>query len=307
MRSFILTRTLLAAPTILGVVTLVFFLIHMVPGDPVVLMLGDYATKQDITQMRRELNLDRPLAEQYGLYIENLVHGDLGTSVYYKKPVLKIVMERFTYTLALTVFAMLVSLLVSVPLGVISAYKQDTWFDRLTAGTSVLGLSLPNFWIGIILILIFAVKLNLLPVAGAHSASSIILPGLTLATGMSAITIRMIRANMITAIRHESFTANLARGIDVNRALFVHALKATLIPVITLVGMQFGLLLSGAIITETVFSWPGMGRLLVDSVMTRDYPLLSGTVLVIALIYVAVNLVTDILYYAVEPRMRKTS
>lgn len=306
MRRFILIRTLLAVPTVLGVVTLVFFLIHMVPGDPVVLMLGDYATKQEVVQMRHELNLDRPLAAQYGLYVDGLVHGDLGTSVYYKRPVVRIVMERFVYTLALTLFAMLLSLFISIPLGVISAYKQGSWLDKLIANTSILGLSLPNFWIGIILILIFAVKLNVLPVAGAHSVSSILLPGLTLAIGMSAVTIRMIRANMITAIRNENFTAALARGIDVNRVLFVHAFKATLIPVVTLVGMQFGLLLSGAIVTETVFSWPGMGRLLVESVMTRDYPLLSGTVLVIALMYVAVNLVTDVLYYAVEPRMRRS-
>ncbi len=306
MRRFILNRTLLAVPTILGVVTLVFFLIHMVPGDPVALMLGDYATKQEITQMRHELNLDKPITDQYLLYMDNLFHGSIGMSLYYQKPVLTIVLHRFVYTFVLALFAMILALLIAIPLGVWSAYKQGTWVDKIIAGISILGISLPNFWIAVILILIFSIKLNLLPVAGAQSPFSILLPGLTLAIGMSAITIRMIRANMITALRHESFTANLAKGISMRRTLFVHALKATLIPVITLVGMQFGLLLSGAIITETVFSWPGMGRLLVESVMTRDYPLLSGTVLVIALVYVTVNLITDVLYYVVEPRMRKT-
>ncbi len=307
MRSFILKRLLLAVPTILGVVTLVFFLIHIVPGDPVTLMLGDYATKGEIMQMRHELHLDKPLAEQYVLYLDNLLHGNMGTSLYYKKPVLAIVLQRFGYTALLALFAMVLALLISIPLGVWSAYRQGAWVDKIIAGASILGVSLPNFWIAIILILIFSLKLNLLPVAGAQSPLSIILPGVTLAIGMSAITIRMVRANMITALQHESFTASLAKGISIRRTLFVHALKATLIPVITLVGMQFGLLLSGAIITETVFSWPGMGRLLVDSVMTRDYPLLSGTVLVIALIYVMVNLITDTLYFVVEPRMRKTS
>ena len=298
---------LLAVPTILGVVTLVFFLIHIVPGDPVVQMLGDYATKQEIIQMRHALHLDRPISVQYLQYLDNLFHGSIGTSLYYKKPVLDIVMHRFAYTAVLAVFAMVLALLISIPLGVWSAYKEGSWVDRIIGSVSVLGISLPNFWIAIMLILLFSLKLRILPVAGAHSPISIVLPGLTLAIGMSAITIRMIRANMITALKQESFTAHLAQGLSVRRTLFVHAFRATLIPVITLVGMQFGLLLSGAIVTETVFSWPGMGRLLVDSVMTRDYPLLSGTVLVTALVYVTVNLITDVLYYVVEPRMRKSS
>lgn len=305
MRRFIFIRTLLAVPTILGVVTLVFFFIHMVPGDPAVLMLGDYATAREVQSMRRQLNLDKPLLKQYEMYMDNLVHGNLGTSVYYKKPASGIVMERFKYTFVLALFAMLLSLLISIPLGTASAYRQGLWLDRLIAGTSILGISLPNFWIGIILIMIFAVKLNVLPVAGAWSAPSIILPGLTLATGMSAITIRMIRANMITAIKHESFTMNLSKGLSTGRVLFMHSLKATLIPVITLIGMQFGLLLSGAIVTETVFSWPGIGKLLVESVMARDYPLLSAAVLTTASVYVFINLATDIIYYLVEPRMRK--
>jgi peptide/nickel transport system permease protein len=270
-----------------------------------VLMLGDYATAREVQSMRRQLNLDKPLLKQYQIYIDDLLHGNLGTSVYYKKPASGIVMERFKYTFVLAMFAMLISLLISIPLGAVSAYKQDSWLDRVITGTSILGISLPNFWIGIILIMVFAVKLNVLPVAGAGSASSIILPGLTLALGMSAITIRMVRANMITAIKHESFTMNLSKGLSTGRVLFLHSLKATLIPVITLIGMQFGLLLSGAIVTETVFSWPGIGRLLIDSVMTRDYPLLSAAVLVIASVYVLVNLATDIIYYMVEPRMRK--
>lgn len=292
-------------PTILGVVTLVFFFIHMVPGDPVVLMLGDYATKQEVQSMRHRLNLDRPLLSQYGMYLDDLIHGDLGTSIYYKRPAAGIVLRRFGYTAVLALFAMLLSLLISTPLGIIAAFRQDSWLDKAIGGASVVGLSLPNFLIGIVLILMFSVKLDLLPVAGAQSLSSLVLPGLTLAIGMSAMTIRMVRANMIAAIRHESFTAGLARGLGTGRALFFHALKAALIPVITLIGMQFGLLLSGAIVTETVFSWPGIGKLLVDSVTTRDYPLLSAAVLVIASVYVVVNLVTDIAYYLVEPRMRR--
>ncbi len=305
MKRFVLSRLLFAVPTILGVVTLVFFLIHIVPGDPVALMLGDYATKEEIADMRAALNLDKPLGEQYLLYLDNLVHGNIGTSFYYKEPVLPIVMHRFLHTFMLAAFAMVLSLLLSTALGVLSAYREGSRLDGLIMGTSILGISLPNFWIGIVLIMVFAVKLNVLPVAGAQSPLSIILPGVTLAVGMSAITIRMVRANMITAIKNDSFRVTLARGVSMNRALFVHALKATLIPVITLIGMQFGLLLSGAIVTETVFSWPGIGRLLIRSVMTRDYPLLSGTVLVIALVYVVVNLVTDVLYYVVDPRIRK--
>lgn len=305
MKRFILNRLLLVIPTVIGVVTLVFFLIHIVPGDPVMLILGDYATKEEITSMRKELNLDKPITKQYIDYIDNLIHGNLGTSIYYKEPVLTIVLHRFVYTLILALFAMILSLCISLLLGILSAYKKGTWIDKVISGISILGISLPNFWIAILLILVFSVKLNLLPVAGAQSPLSVILPGITLAIGMSAVTIRMIRANMIKAIDHESFTANLAKGISLQRTLFIHSLKATLIPVITLIGMQFGLLLSGAIVTETVFSWPGIGRLLVDSIMTRDYPLLSGTVFIIALIYVLVNLITDVLYYLVEPRMRQ--
>ncbi|MGB9735585.1 MAG: ABC transporter permease [bacterium] len=305
MKRFVLNRLLLFIPTVVGVITLVFFLIHLVPGDPVVLMLGDYATEEEILNMRRELHLDKPITEQYVIYLDDLMHGNLGTSIYYKEPVSRIVIHRFAYTFILAIFAMILSLFISIPLGVLSAYKNGTWVDRVISGISILGISLPNFWIAILLILLFSIKLNLLPVAGVQSPLSIILPGLTLAMGMSAITIRMVRANMITAINRESFIANLAKGISLRRTLFLHALKSTLVPVITLIGMQFGLLLSGAIVTETVFSWPGIGRLLVDSVMTRDYPLLSGAVLVIAFVYVFVNLVTDIVYYMVEPRMRQ--
>ncbi|MGC8900956.1 MAG: ABC transporter permease [bacterium] len=305
MKRFVLNRLLLFIPTVVGVITLVFFLIHLVPGDPVVLMLGDYATEEEILNMRRELHLDKPITEQYVIYLDDLMHGNLGTSIYYKEPVSRIVIHRFAYTFILAIFAMILSLFISIPLGVLSAYKNGTWVDRVISGISILGISLPNFWIAILLILLFSIKLNLLPVAGVQSPLSIILPGFTLAMGMSAITIRMVRANMITAINRESFIANLAKGISLRRTLFLHALKSTLVPVITLIGMQFGLLLSGAIVTETVFSWPGIGRLLVDSVMTRDYPLLSGAVLVIAFVYVFVNLVTDIVYYMVEPRMRQ--
>ncbi|MCL4479496.1 MAG: ABC transporter permease [Deltaproteobacteria bacterium] len=303
MYRFILLRLLLFIPTVLGVVTFTFLLIHLVPGDPVVLMLGDYATKQEIEQTRSSLNLDKPISTQYVLFLDDLLHGNLGTSIYYKKPVAGLVFERFKYTFVLAVFAMLLSLIISIPLGLISGYEHDKWLDKFVSGVSILGISLPNFWIGIMLIMLFAIKLNILPVAGADSVSSIILPGLTLAIGMSAITIRMIRANAIKAINQDNFAMNLAKGISVKRNLFIHTLKATLVPVITLIGMQFGLLLSGAIVTETVFSWPGMGRLLVDSVMTRDYPLLSGDVLVVAFVYVTINLITDIIYYIADPRM----
>jgi peptide/nickel transport system permease protein len=289
---------------VLGVVTIVFLLIHLIPGDPVEIMLGESAVAAQKEELRRELKLDRPVAAQYAEYLRGLATGDLGVSFRSREPVAREILSRFPSTLLLAAASLLVAVLIAVPLGVLSAMRQHSFLDNLSAFIAMLGLSMPNFWLGPLLILVFSIRLGLFPVAGSGTAMHLVLPALTMGMGMAAILMRMMRSSLLEEIRQEYVRAASAKGLSRRAAILRHALRNSMIPVLTVLGLQFGALLSGSIITETIFSWPGIGRLTVQAIDARDYPLVQGCVLFIALCTVAVNLATDLLYSRLDPRIR---
>jgi peptide/nickel transport system permease protein len=285
-------------------VTIVFLLIHLIPGDPVEIMLGESAVAAQKEELRRELKLDRPVAAQYAEYLRGLATGDLGVSFRSREPVAREILSRFPSTLLLAAASLLVAVLIAVPLGVLSAMRQHSFLDNLSAFIAMLGLSMPNFWLGPLLILVFSIRLGLFPVAGSGTAMHLVLPALTMGMGMAAILMRMMRSSLLEEIRQEYVRAASAKGLSRRAAILRHALRNSMIPVLTVLGLQFGALLSGSIITETIFSWPGIGRLTVQAIDARDYPLVQGCVLFIALCTVAVNLATDLLYSRLDPRIR---
>ena len=297
-------RLALAVPTILGVVTVVWLLLHLMPGDPVDVMLGETAARADRVALRRELGLDRPLAEQYLSYLTGLAKGDLGRSVYARKSVASLVAERVPATLLLTLASLLVAILVAVPAGLISAVRRDGVFDNTTLVASLAGVAIPNFWLGPMLIIGFSIQLGWLPVAGAGSPAHLVLPALTLGVSAAGILTRMTRAAVLETLGEDYVRTARAKGLGEALILKRHALRNAATPLLTLLGLQFGSLLSGSVITETIFAWPGIGRLVVDGIYTRDYPVVQGCVLVIALGYVLVNLATDLAYAWVDPRIR---
>ncbi|MEW6487564.1 MAG: nickel ABC transporter permease [Thermodesulfobacteriota bacterium] len=297
-------RLLTLLPTVLGVVTLVFAFLHLVPGDPVDVMLGETAQAADKELLRAELGLDRPLAEQYGTYLAGLARGDLGRSFTYRKPVREVIASRLPATAQLAGCALAVALAVALPLGVLAAVRKDTLFDRGSLVASLLGVSMPNFWLGPLLILLFSVHLRWLPVSGREGWASVVLPAITLGTGLAAILSRMLRSSLVEVLRADYLAAARARGVSEAKVIWVHALRNACLPVITLLGLQLGSLLSGAVITEAVFAWPGIGTLLLQALQGRDYPLAQGCVLVISLAYVGANLLADLLYRVADPRVR---
>lgn len=299
-------RLLTLLPTVLGVVTLVFAFLHLVPGDPVDVMLGETARPADREALRADLGLDRPLAVQYGAYLGGLIRGDLGRSFTYRKPVAEVIAARLPATLELAGWALAVALAVALPLGVLAAVRKDTVFDRGSLLASLLGVSMPNFWLGPLLILLFSVHLGWLPVSGRDGAGSVVLPAIALGTGLAAILSRMLRSSLIEVLSADYLRAARARGVGEARVIWVHALRNACLPVITLLGLQLGSLLSGAVITEAVFAWPGIGTLLLQAIQGRDYPLVQGVVLVISLGYVAANLAADLLYRWADPRVRQS-
>ncbi len=303
MKQYLINRLLLFLPTLVGVLTLVFFLIHLVPGDPIEVMLGETATGADKEALRRELGLDQPLWTQYIRFIKGLAVADLGRSLYEEGTVTDLVLRRFPATLELTLGAMGIAFLIAFPLGIIAAIKRYSWIDRLSLLFSLVGLSLPNFWLGPLLIIVFAIELGWLPVSGRGGMGHLLLPSLTLGMAMAAILTRMIRSSLLEVINEDYIQAARAKGLSEWKVWLKHALRNSLLSVITIVGLQFGALLAGAVITETIFTWPGIGRLTIQAIQTRDYPLVQGCVLVIALCYLLVNLLTDILYHLVDPRI----
>jgi len=304
MQQYFKRRLLTLIPVIFGVVTAVFFIIHLIPGDPVVLMLGENTQPGDIEALRLRLGLDRPLLEQYYHFWLNLLQGNLGESIYHRQPVIGLVLERLPNTILLAVAALLVSLIIAFPLGIFSALKQRKWIDYFSLGFSILGISMPVFWLGPLLIIVFAVQLHWLPVAGMGSWKHIVMPAFTLGFGLAAITTRMIRASMIEVMNQDYIRTAFAKGLNKARVIRVHALKNVMIPVITIVGLQLGALFGGTIITEVVFSYPGVGRLLILGILRRDYPLVQGAILMIAFSYIIINWITDIVYSEVDPRIR---
>jgi len=297
-------RLLTLLPTLLGVVTLVFAFLHLVPGDPVDVMLGETAQAADKVALRAELGLDRPVLEQYGAYLGGLAQADLGRSFSYRKPVREVIAGRLPATLQLAGCALVVAVLVAFPLGVLAAVRKDTALDRGSLVASLVGVSMPNFWLGPLLILLFAVHLRWFPVSGREGWASVVLPAITLGTGLAAILSRMLRSSLVEVLRCEYLAAARARGVGEGKVIWVHALRNACLPVVTLLGLQLGSLLSGAVITEAVFAWPGIGTLLLQALQGRDYPLAQGCVLVISLGYVGANLLADLLYRVADPRVR---
>jgi peptide/nickel transport system permease protein len=304
MPRFLLRRFLLAVPVLLGVATLVFSLIHLIPGDPAVAMLGEGADPEQVERLRRELGLDRPLLEQYGRYVAGLLRGDLGTSLRTMQPVTEVIGERVPATIELALVAMAVAISIAIPLGVVAAVWRGTAIDQAAMTLALAGISMPNFWLGPLLALVLGVELGWLPVSGRGTAAHLVLPAATLGFALAAILARMTRASVLEELRELYVTAARARGASRFRAVVRHAFRNSLIPVVTLVGLQFGVVLTGAVITETIFAWPGIGRLLIQSIGFRDYPMVQGCILLIAVTYVGVNLITDVVYGWLDPRIR---
>jgi ABC-type dipeptide/oligopeptide/nickel transport system permease component len=301
---FLARRLALTIPVLLGVATLVFSLIHLIPGDPAQAMLGDAAPQQDVDELRRRLGLDRPLLEQYGVFLGGIVRGDLGTSLRTGEPVTSQILERMPATIELAGAAMLIALGVSIPLGIAAAVWRGTAVDYTAMTVALTGISVPNFWLGPLLAIVFSIELGWLPVSGRGTIAHLVLPAISLGAGLAAILARMTRATLLEELREQYVVAARARGVSRVRAVLRHAFRNSLIPIVTLVGLQFGAVLTGAVITETVFSWPGIGRLLVQSIGFRDYPIVQGCILLIAVAYVGVNLLTDLVYGVLDPRIR---
>jgi ABC-type dipeptide/oligopeptide/nickel transport system permease component len=301
---FLARRLALTVPVLLGVATLVFSLIHLIPGDPAQAMLGEAATPQDVEELRRRLGLDRPLLEQYGTFLSGVTRGDLGTSLRTGQPVASQILERMPATAELAAAAMLVAILCSIPLGIVAAVRRGTSVDHGAMTLALAGVSIPNFWLGPLLAIIFSVELGWLPVSGRGTPAHLVLPAFSLGAALAAVLARMTRATLLEELREQYVVAARARGVSRVRAVMRHAFRNSLIPVVTLIGLQFGSVLTGAVITETIFAWPGIGRLLIQSIGFRDYPLVQGCILLIAVTYVGVNLLTDLVYGFLDPRIR---
>jgi ABC-type dipeptide/oligopeptide/nickel transport system permease component len=301
---YISIRLLFALPALWLILTMVFLLAHIVPGDPVAQMLGEGARAEDLTQLRHALGLDLPLPVQYGRYVAGVLHGNLGESFRFQQPVLKVVSEHYPATLELAVVALLICALIGIPAGVLAAHKRGERTDHAVGVLTLFGLSVPNFALGPVLILFFSVVLGWLPVSGRGGISHLILPAFTLGAALAAILTRMVRTSVIEELSADYVRTARAKGVSESGVLFRHALRNALIPILTILGLQFGTLLAGTIVTESIFSWPGIGRLAVQAIGARDYPLLQGCILLIAVSYVFVNLLTDLVYALVDPRVR---
>jgi peptide/nickel transport system permease protein len=305
MTQYIIRRLLQMIPITLGILTLVFSLIHLIPGDPAAAIAGEGARPEDIIQVRKALGLDLPLWKQYVTYISNVARGDLGRSFRTNEKVSTEILARYPATIELAMGAMFVALLVAFPLGIISAIYRNSWIDNVARFFALIGVSMPSFWFGPLLIIAFAINLHWFPVSGREEGlRSLVLPSVTMGLALAAILTRMIRVSLAEELNQLYVTTAIAKGVTRARAIFRHALKNALIPVITVLALQFGSLLTGAIITEQIFSWPGLGRLLIQSINTRDYPQVQASILVIAVTYIVVNFIADLLYGMVDPRIK---
>lgn len=304
MGGFLLRRLAMLVPVVLGVLTAVFLLIHLIPGDPVEVMLGESALPADREALRVRLGLDDPIGVQYARYLGGALAGDLGVSLHSGRPVWEVVGERLPATVQLTFAAMLVAAAIAVPAGLLCAVKRGRALDHGTMVGALLGVSIPNFWLGPMLMLAFSVQLGWLPLAGKEGPLSFVLPAVTLGTAMAAILTRMVRASVLEVMGAPFVAAAYAKGLSRTAVMVRHVLTNAMIPVITVIGLQFGALLAGAIITETIFAWPGLGRLTVEAIQTRDYPVVQGCVLVICLGYLLASLLADVCYAVVDPRVR---
>ncbi|PYM53726.1 MAG: glutathione ABC transporter permease GsiC [Candidatus Rokuibacteriota bacterium] len=311
--AYALRRLLLAVPVLFGVSVLVFAVLHLAPGDPAAIMLGAQATKEDVVRLHRDLGLDQPLVVQYVRWMGHVLQGDLGRSIPLGRAVLPEVLLRFKATLVLTAGALLIAILLGLSAGIVSAVKQYTWLDRISMGVAVTGVSLPVFWTGIMLIILFALQLRWFPSSGMSSPYGsgvadvlwhLVLPAVTLGTASAAALARLTRSSVLEIIRQDYVRSARAKGLAERAVIARHVLKNAINPIITVLGLQVGFLLGGAILTETVFSWPGLGSMMVRAIQARDYPLVQGGVLLIATTFVLVNLVVDLLYAVFDPRIR---
>jgi ABC-type dipeptide/oligopeptide/nickel transport system permease component len=307
----ILTRLFLTLPVVWLVVSLVFLLIHLVPGDPILQMLGEGATPADIDSLRHQYGLDQPLHKQYLHYWNGVVHGNLGDSIRLQDTVAHLVVQRYPYTLALTIAALALGLALALPAGVAAAVRRGGWLDQSLSVVSLFGLSVPGLVLGPMLILVFSISLGWLPVSGANGGRGgsidwhyLVLPAIAMGASLAAILTRMVRTAMLEELGQDYIRTARAKGLNEPIVVWRHALPNALVPIVTVVGLQFGALLAGAIVTEKIFSWPGLGRLVVDAISNRDYALVQGCLLSIGLTYVLVNLLTDVVYRWVNPRMR---
>ncbi len=305
MLRYIFSRLLYMLPVVWLVVSVVFLLIHLVPGDPIQQMLGEGAAATDVAAARHAYGLDVPLRTQYVNYWRGILQGDMGKSLRLNKSVSDIIAKAYPETIELTLAALVVALALSIPAGVRSALRRNRWDDRLLSFVSLLGLSFPNFALGPILILFFAIRLGWLPVSGAGGISHLILPAITMGGALAAILTRMVRTSMLEELGQDYIRTARAKGLPERTVVYRHALRNAMIPILTVVGLQFGALLAGAIVTETIFSWPGVGRLTITAISNRDYYLVQGCILMIGLTYVLVNFLTDLLYSAFNPRIRQ--
>jgi peptide/nickel transport system permease protein len=302
-KRYFIHRLLLLLPTLLGALTLVFLLVHLIPGDPVDVMLGETASAADKEELRRSLGFDRPLAEQYRSFLAGLTLFDLGRSLHEQQSVAMIISARLPATLQLALCAMLVAVVISFLLATLAAKKRGGWIDHSALLFSLLGLSMPNFWLGPLLMILFSIQLGWLPVSGRGGVTHLVLPSITLGLGMAAILTRILRASLLQVARQDYVQTARAKGLSERQVWLKHMLRNALLSVVTVLSLQFGSLLTGSLITETIFSWPGIGRLTVQAIQTRDYPLVQGCVLVIATFYVLVNFLTDVLYKLIDPRI----
>ncbi len=303
MGAYVLRRLALAIPTLIGVTVVVFALIRLVPGDPARLVLGLQASEEEVQRLRGQLGLDQPLRVQYVRFLGRLVRGDLGRSVVTGEPVVREIAARLPATVQLAVASTVVAAAVGVTAGVVSATRQYAWLDYLVMTVALFGISLPVFWLGLMLMLLFSVHLRWLPAGGYGTPAHLVLPTVTLAAFSVAIIARMTRSSLLEVLHQDYVRTAWAKGLSARAVVLRHALKNALIPVVTVIGLQFGGLLGGAILTETVFAWPGMGRLLVGAIVARDYPVVQGAVLVFAALFTLVNLAVDVLYAYVDPRI----
>ena len=305
--SYLIRRTIQTVLLLWGVTIIVFLLVHLTPGDPALLMLGDAATDAAVEDLREQLGLNEPLPVQYAKYMGNIVQGDFGRSIRAQRPVLPYVMDRFPETLKLTAGALLVALLISLPIGIFAAVKHGTPYDNASMFLALIGQATPGFWLGLMLIALFAVRLQLLPASGAGEGFSIkhlILPSITLASFLIGLLVRLTRSSMLDVLQQDFVRTARAKGLREQAVIIRHALRNALIPLITVIGIQVGTLLGGAVVTETVFAWPGVGSLVVQAISQRDYPVVQAIVLLLALVFVLINYIVDITYHLLDPRIR---
>lgn len=304
MTSYVVRRLLIAIPTLLGVATVSFLLVRVIPGDPAQAVAGPDATAADIARIRKQLGFDRPLLVQYGIYLRDLLHGNLGTSSRTGRPVVQEIVSRASASLSLAMIAVLAAVIIGCMLGVIAAARRGTFLDLGVSAVAVLGVSMPVYWTGLLLIIVFAVTLKVLPAAGMNGWESYVLPATTLAIYASGFIARQTRSAVIDALAQDYSRTVRSRGVGPTGLLLRHALRNAALPIVTVIGLQFGNMLGGAVITETIFAWPGVGRLTVDSISARDYNTVQGTILVFAVVLIVVNLLTDLAYAYVDPRIK---